>query len=418
MLADMLRRISTEGVSVEVGSFVKQTAVGNQDVPIATDLTDASVGSWAVIFWMAGSDAASGTLDPHAAAMVGMAANGGGSISQYAVGTFQVDSVGSSDTQRRGAAKCITSIDSNAATVPFEAEMGATPFPSSASMRINWTTNTAAAPHANNAICYAIISGLAGAEIVTWTSPAGASKSVTGVGFQPDLVLHVGAVATATPQTNTNALLSIGVMNSAGEQWSSGFSSADAEVAANSFRHQRTDSCFAQVNASGTEHQRFTFASMDADGFTVNTPQTSANDVQGSLCLAGVSSKIGSFAKSVNPVTPVTQDIVAGLSFSPLLGLFTGTGIAGDPSGSLDSEAAWWLGGTDGTNERVAAMNDRDAADPTQVYSLFRDDRSMAAVNAGPSVRIHGDVALGTTSTVTWQQNDATADEILYLLVG
>ena len=40
-------------VAVEVGSFTKNSATGTQDVPIATDLTGAAAGTWAIMFWFA-----------------------------------------------------------------------------------------------------------------------------------------------------------------------------------------------------------------------------------------------------------------------------------------------------------------------------------------------------------------------------
>lgn len=101
----------------------------------------------------------------------------------------------------------------------------------------------------------------------TFTSGTG-SLSVTGVGFQPDLVLFSGC----SGQTNTwndHALGFFGAAISSTEEAVLGFADRDAQSTSITDRYQRSNRCVALPYNEGI-HTEAEFTSMDSDGFTIN----------------------------------------------------------------------------------------------------------------------------------------------------
>lgn len=399
--------------AVEVGSFTKtnDAAPVDQNITIATDLTAAASGSWAIIFWHTGSINASGTWYGQVAAGLGFAANGGGTVSQYAVGTYQADNAATSDTSRRMAAKVITMPSTDGTGVFMEAEMGATPFPSSTSMRIRWTTNGTYAVSVN----YMIISGLTGAKVVNWRPSNGTgAKSFTGAGFQSDLMIHAGSYQAGTvPFSNGIAVFGFGVSNSAGEEWSNSFYSADAVADANTSRWQKTDASLILANVDEGQLFAMDHTSMDADGGTFNVSVNGGGDVHIiTLCLDGINSKIGSFTSAASP-----QTITHSAGWIPKGGLFSD---ATKSSGTTAVAGAnWSLGALDGTNHRAAALLDVDAAATMEANAVWSNTQSLlSGQNDGTvTTREAGTIAFTNTTqmTATWSPAAGSA-EFLYVV--
>lgn len=399
-------------VGVHVGSFTKQAGTGNQDITLPTgcpDLTAAAAGSWAIMFWTAGSDQASGTWDAHPQTTLGFVANGGGSISQYAVGTWHIDAAATTDTGRRMAAKAIT-IDWFNTTA--EAEFSS--FPTATTMRLNWTTPSSFGTTAH-VINFVIFTGLTNAKVVNWTTPTSAgSKAVTGVGFSPDLVLHASAYATSLPQSNANALVSFGAMNKHGQQWANSFTSNDNLADSNTSRWQQTDAAFIAVNAGEVQAAEAHFSSMDTDGFTTyfSTPTSTGFHVF-SLCMDGISSKLGAYV-----ATGTSQEVASRHGFSPrgLLLSNVGGGAAAAPA----TNAFWNLGVTDLTNSRMAHLFDADGSATTVAKSVWRNNALSVLPNATSTP---SDFSVTTFSSAD-EDSFAVAHtvspgvESLYLLVG
>lgn len=411
---------SGSGISVHVNHFTKQTGTGNQDIDLTAnsagtpaDLTAAAAGSWAVMFWTTGSVSASGTWGGHYFTSLGFVANGGGSISQFSVSAAADDAAGSSNTARRMAAAAITITDQNGAGNKDEATF--TSWLTATSMRINWGTQNLARAAVVN---YMIVSGLTGAKVVNWTMPATAiNKSVTGVGFNPDLVLHAAGNFATVPSSVAAANLGFGVMNRHGQQFSNAISAQDAVNPSNTSRYQQTDACITETWNNETVLAQGHFVSMDADGFTVNFSTTDSGSQVMSLCLDGVSSKIGAFTK-VAGTSPHSQVIDTRQGFTPKGALFSN--MSETPKAAPLAHAEWALGATDGTNQRVVALSDKDAISPTEAKSLWRNDASISVPTIGSSEYQRASVtAFGLNSvTLGWTYTSEYATEHLYLLIG
>lgn len=409
-------------VAVHVGSFAKQAGTGNQDVTLPADVVTAmNAGPYAIKFWTVGSTAASSTwLGTPYLSLGFVGKDSGGTITQYAVGASMWDNQATSDTARRMASACITQPNTDAASVLFEAQFVGTQ--GAAAMRLNWTSNSAY----DEQIMYMIITGLTGAKVVNWTTPTTAiNKAVTGVGFNPDLVLHAAAhVSAAIPETAADAALGFGAMNKHGQQWANSFRSLDGEGTPNSSRFQQTDACIALTNASevanlGQAH----FVSMDADGFTTNfsTAYASLAHYIISLCMDGISSKLGAFTV---PSVSGAQEVRTDHGFTARGALLSSFG--GAPSADPQSSAMWSLGATDGTNQRSVLLQDVDAPGDSNTHadSLWWNNKilGMGDNTSGASPVLWRSMSWTSSDldsfTVYNDQSIAWPDEVLYLLVG
>lgn len=395
-------------VGTFVGSFTKATATGNQDITLPTgcpDLTGAAAGSWAIMFWTSGPNGtATGVWGANIVASLGFTA---GAANSYAAGASFNDAVAASVAGRRMAAKCITFADPAGGAVLAEADFVS--FPTSTTMRINWTSNSGAL----YPVMFTVFTGLTGAKVVQWATPTTAIPvSVTGAGFSPDLVLHAQALVAALPASGTQANLSFGAMNKHGQQWSNTIISANALNPSNTSRWQQTDACFTTVDQTEVIFAQAHFKSMDADGFTTNFSTSPAAYQVISLCLKGVSSKLGAFVTVAG--TPVTYATRAG--FQPRGALFTN--FRDSPTAGPSAHAIWNMGATDFTNHRSASLFDKDAVTPTQAKSLWLNDASLV-VAYDSALQYKATVTSDSGGVLTATVSTATAAlEVLYLLIG
>lgn len=407
-------------VGVYVGSFAKIATVASQTITLPTgcpDLSAAAAGTWAIHAWTAGSDQATGTWD------VGIGVSNGysaGAANSYSVGATSDDGVGTSNTAHRMAAKLLTLPTTSGAGTQWECDF--TDFPvGGTTMRWNWTTNAGGTEQ----IMFVIYTGLTNAKVLTWQIPTTVTTStvvVTGAGFSPDLVLHAQAHlnGSAIPGSGTGALFGFGMMNKQGQQGANAIGSADAQVgASNTSRWQQTDACLLDVAVSEGIYHEVQFKSMDSDGFSVyaTNPNGVNYDNIISLCMAGVSSKIGAFTKPATAAT-FTQTI-GRVGFTPK-GLLL-TSVDKVPSASPVATVVWTLGATDGTNSRLAAANDRDAFNPTNAGSAWRNDRVLTLGMDGRSFDTRASLSAFTTDGFTLSfdaSNTAIQEEVLYLAVG
>jgi hypothetical protein len=142
-------------------------------------------------------------------------------------------------------------------------------------------------------------------KAVSWTmTTAVGNKSVTGVGFKPDVVIHAHAGHTfnlGVGNGTTDAMLGLGVMDVSGNQWADFVFSRNARTTTDTQRGQKTDACIYSFSQTLAVQKKAQFRSMDSDGFTVaftNTTSAVASNVV-SLALKGLNAKAGSFGKTV-----------------------------------------------------------------------------------------------------------------------
>lgn len=283
---------------------------------------------------------------------------------------------------------------------------------------LNWSDNNVTGFLIN----YIAIGGtdLTNAAVANWTMPTSTgNKAVTGVGFQPDLVLHFhSGIATTGNASLANGEIGLGAMGKNGNQWANHFLSLDNVATTDTQRTQLTDQTLAATDNSLAHSMKASYVSMDSDGFTTNftTAPATAGKVD-SLCLKGGSVKVGSFNKSTG-AAPVSQSIT-GLGFSPK-GFF----VASDQLATFASPAAGALlgvGASDGTGEISSWIGDQNGVSPSKVRGRMSNTKIFSKTNnVDPTLEAEADITSLDTDgwTHNLSTNDAVATEFTYWAMG
>lgn len=415
---------STEVYDEWVGSFTKQTAVGEQDITLPTgcpDLRNAAPGTVTVEVMTFGSEAASGTLDTHIVACIGAAAGPGNACSSA---VSSQDAAGAGNSGRAMQAKLITLVSASASGTfatdrICDAEFVG--FPSSTTMRINWINNDASDGFAGVVFMFKITIGLEDSQVVRWNEPATATtKSVTNVRFKPDLLHHCWIMSAATfPQSAASAVLGYGVVNKHGQQGSISIQSQDTADPTNTSRWQQVDACLLGVWSSETALGQAHHISMDTNGFTTFWSAVNGSSEVWTLCKKGVSSKIGALV-SATGAAPLSQPWSSRHGFAPS-GLMLFSQWLNGSNGVPPAHANFGVGFYDGANQRVVTGFDRDAQATSSVGCVWYSAAIAAQLNVAPlAVYQLGSITAwdADTFTVNWTVNDAPDREIVYCLTG
>ena len=158
------------------------------------------------------------------------------------------------------------------------------------------------------------------AKVVTWNAPTTPSQvNVPGVGFAPEVVLHLGGGSGYTappPSSDVAAILLLGAMDARGGQWTVSPNAINGQKPSDTQRVQSSSSCLQAIDATLTVHKDARFAGMTSDGFALDfiTASGSASQMV-SLAIGGVSARVGSFTKS--PAAAPARQPVAGHGFRP-----------------------------------------------------------------------------------------------------
>lgn len=408
-------------VGTYVGDFLSpNAATGNQDIPLPSgcpDLTAAPSGSWAVICWYTTAQAspATNTWYSHISSGFGFAANGGGTLAQFAVGSNSDDAVNPANANRRTASALITQ-PTGAASPGTQDEALFVSFIDATHMRLNWTTKVAGSRKIN----FMILTGLTGAKAInTVLGGSTGTSAITGAGFAPDLVLHATAETPSGGNSSTHGLLAIGALNKHGQQWANGFWQSDNVSPTITSRHQQTDACLAVVRSDVTQERteiEAKFSSIDSGGYTVNI---TTNNVGGtwqliSLCLGGVSSNIG----AVKKITSGTSQAVDKIGFQPK-GLLM-TSVSSPILQTAAAHAIFGLGAADSSNSRFAGFIDEDNLATSNADSIWLNNKIFAILRGPTTATQQAALTSFDTDgfTLTWAAVDGTADELLYLAIG
>lgn len=282
---------------------------------------------------------------------------------------------------------------------------------------LNWTI--ARSNGAYDVVNYLALGGdtLTGASVVNWQMPTSTGiKAVTGVGFQPDALLHVhaGGVTALTNGGNSVALgaLGLGVMTANGNQWATGYIAQSATLNA---RNQESDKCLTLINSTGDIAKQAQFSSMNADGFSLNFGVADTNQQQViSLALKGGAYSAGSLLKST-AAAPVSQ-AVTGVGFQPsglLLAGVQDTVQATPQTGAV----RYGLGASDGVNEFGTSIY--GAATSTRT-NIVKNTKAYIKDTGAKVIAAEADLASMDANgfTLGWTTNDAVETSILYLAMG
>ncbi len=282
---------------------------------------------------------------------------------------------------------------------------------------LNWTTNDAA----GYVIHYIAIGGSdVDAKVVDWTmGTTVGNRTVTGVGFQPDVVFHAhgGHALTAALPTNRR-WRRVRPRRDGFRRRSMGVRQLDdgQRGTSDTQRGQLTNAAIYSFNNGLTVQKRASWVSMNADGFTLNFSNTGSAAAARvfSLALKGVNVKPGSFLKTTG-AAPAPQAIT-GVGFRPSLVMLAS--VQSTASANPVVHSRFGLGASDGTTEGSSAFQDQDAAGIMATDAIDKTSKVFVKVdNSTPVIDAEANLtALGTDGfTLNWTTNDAVQTQILYL---
>jgi hypothetical protein len=394
------------GAVFDVGSFVKLTTTGAQTVNHALGQTPK-----ALILWTAGKT--NETLS--SGFLYGLGASDGTETHSVAISTQH--NVGTSVTSRRMADKIITLV-AGGETLVAEADLtGRT----ATNFALNWTANDSQPV----VIHYLAIGGpQVTAKLNMWvSSTATGNRSITGVGFRPETVLHFYAGAAYLGPAGTsqfNGIFGLGAMDRNGGQWATQISDWDGNTTTLTSRGQQTDSAIFMY-ADGSQAavtKEASYVSMDNDGFTVNFSAANANaGLICSLSLAGLRAKVGNFNKAT-AAAPASQG-VTGTGFRPGAVLLSSYQMAAQTGAVSEANMSYGIGASDGSTEASSAFTSADNVGTTVVDGIDKTSKVFVKMNT-PPVDAEADMTSLDSNgfTLNWTTNDGVASQFGYWALG
>ena len=247
----------------------------------------------------------------------------------------------------------------------------------STSFTINWTINDNV-PRTFAWVALGLSSGLS-VKLQEWTyTQTTGTQSVTGVGFQPQLVWHITSYVdslTGGPFSDGNAggaRMMIGAMTPSA-QWASNMDvPTGGDVSATWVETNKSliwgNYAVVSINGPTVLFPIFqaNYVSMDADGFTVNKVQNHAplfNDpLVMSLCIAGLPNvALGTLGQPL-PTSPPVHASTTGVGFNPqfMFNVSDGTPV----NNVLKQGTSYSFGATVGTVQYATALSQRQNAGP------------------------------------------------------
>jgi hypothetical protein len=196
----------------------------------------------------------------------------------------------------------------------------------------------------------------------------GATRSVTGLSFQPKLVFLWASVRSAVGIGATGGQITFGAATSSSDQGVVVARSRDNQGTSDANKYQRSDGCFVHIEDTGVLQGYCTFTSFNSDGFTVTW--TDAMTVQWPihyLAIGGTdldSVKVGNFQ-----ITSSGSQDVTGVGFDPDAVMVFGCRQDSVSAGS--AHAHFHMGASDGTTTWAQAFVDEDASGFTDGATTF-----------------------------------------------
>lgn len=249
------------------------------------------------------------------------------------------------------------------------------------------------------------------------TSGSTGNQSITGLGFQPDLLIFLNTRATADSNTSGGMMIGMGAATSSTAEWAMAVKSRASVNPSDSVRHQRTDRCALGLNLTGSGiFYAYEFTSMDSDGFSVNCITATTGVRIHYLALKGGSYRVGSF----NQNTSNGNQSITGVGFQGTAAMFASTGIASNTSIQLNARMSVGVA-TSSSNRVCVFAGDQNNVATTISDSDYDNTKALKCMTEGtPTVDSAFDFVSFDSDglTVNNTTTDATSREILYVIFG
>lgn len=246
-------------------------------------------------------------------------------------------------------------------------------------------------------------------------------KSITGLGFQPDMVyLFATQNDSVPPVTGVDSILSIGAAISASEQavWAGG--SNEIVTPAQAMSYARMGECLALFSSGVTTlNTHGILTSFDADGFTLNFTEVPGATAPyfNYLAVKGGSYELGSLSTRTD-TTPIT---VLTPGYTAIAGLLLSSNRAESTSDTPTDNDSWSMGGFSGTALRGAAgIIDIDGGAASHVVTAIEFDAVYVNIATGGTVVGVMDIDTIASGSVSFimEDTDPSAMFVWYLLIG
>ncbi len=305
------------------------------------------------------------------------------------------------------ATRCILIRDHSSGNVRFEADFVSF---DADGFTVDWIDSGAAI------IFFVVIGGadLTDVDVGQFTKATSTgTDAITGVGFEPDLILLAGELNTVLNSTTAHSSFFLGAATSPTSRWVTHGSSEDGPATSDSGRNQRTDKVIYQTDENGTAIADVDLDSMDSDGFTLDYLTANGDAHQYMyLALRGGAYNLGSF----NGNTSTGNQAVTGVGFTPKIEVFTSFSAA--TSGSEVADNQFGLGSaTSSTARSHLFILDENGQGTTDAIQDINDTVCLRYLDEGRSLLAEADFVTQDSDgfTVDWSTVDAISREILYL---
>jgi hypothetical protein len=389
-------------VPFKVGQFAKSTGAAT----VAQAVTGVGFRPSLVILWTAGETAdATFQADNHQAIGATSGASESGAISQSVRDNTSATVAG--HTAARVAAKALTLVHHDQT---LRAECDLTSFDSDG-FTLSWTTNNAVATIVHYLALRDVRAKVHNFQLNTATGV----QAITGIGFQPELVIFLGPIsggAAAIPSVVTHSYWGLGAIDAAGEQFA--LTGIAVDTSQTRSRYLTASSSFRGLNEFNA-----VYVSMDADGYTFNLTENSSLSAARMIGVAirGCRVKIGTFAKATGGA-PASQS-VSGMVFAP--GALVLVSNQHTPLDNNDGLRRGGFGAAAAGAGAESAAWALDAAATTNADKYGRTGRVFTKVNnATPAVDAEASLTSFDPSgfTLSWNPNDAVATQLAYVALG
>ena len=389
-------------LSAKVGKFECPAAGGSSAV------TGVGFQPKALILWCANLTADGTAID--ATNGIGF---GTGGAAEYAIGSNADDAAGvTSDVSQAVSNAGIVYVPNVAATARIlEADLTSL---DSDGFTLNWTTVISGVDIHYLALGGASLTNALAGNFVG--NNLTGNQGVTGVGFQPDVIIFLSGGLITLPNDTTGTRNSIGAAVSSTQRWSMNIWNQDAVALTNAGRRLYAAQCLLTSSSAGTVTGLADFVSFDTDGFTVNWSNAD-NTNHGYLALKGVNAKVGTITQKTSAGSQATT----GMGFAPTAVIFASHGST-DSVGTLVDDLLLSFGATTGAaNEGVVWAGDNDNVLPTTA-DCASSTASVIQLREPGTTTINAEA--DTTSldadgwTLNWSTADATARVIGYVALG
>lgn len=280
----------------------------------------------------------------------------------------------------------------------------------------NWGAMTTTSPKVN----YLAIGGADITNAIAGTFASNTStgnQSVTGLGFQPDIVFLFATLQTVGGVANNNSQYGFGVMT-ASAQWACTVKGQNSQATMNNSRAFSNARCLILPNTTtNTLFQEMSFVSMDSGGFTVNIDTAGGSAILiGYLAIKGGQWKVGTETQKTSTGTKSTT----GVGFTPK-GLILASVCDTQTSGTADSSRLCVGFSTGASNNVSLWTGDTDNVADAIADTIMSDSKCIVMATEGtPTTNAEANIDSldGDGFTLNWTTADATARVFGYVAFG